>query len=139
MKMKNRLSRNLSVVGEHIKALKAQAFDDCTGHHLGGMKNMVKIILRNGNEVPAVNFWNDQSMPEMDGIDVKDRNDLVILHQNFCGKVMLDDSAKNTLLIDHFEKVASSQGKRKDPVKPYLVARKIALRFYKINELKSTE
>jgi hypothetical protein len=79
MKVKYRLPGNLAIVGEKIIAFKMQTLNQCLCYNIRGMQNGMICLRRQIQEIPAMLFGKDQGMAKMNWINIKKRDNMIVL------------------------------------------------------------
>ena len=97
VKMKHGLAGDSTVVGEDIEAIQIQTPDYRPGDYLGYVKNIVQVALRYRQEIAAVYFWDDESVPIVNRVDIENRDYPIILVENFSGSLALNNLTENTM------------------------------------------
>jgi hypothetical protein len=97
MEMEHGLACWPPIIGEDVETLQLQALHDCTGDYLRDVKNVVKIGFGNGEEVIAVDLWDNKRVSVVDRVDIENGKNAVVLIKHLGGQLMFDNPAKNAI------------------------------------------
>jgi hypothetical protein len=95
MKVKYGLPRNLAVVGKDIEARRVERIDDGPGYDMRCEDDIGKLGRGDIDKCQSMRPGYDKDMPEVYRIDVEDRKSMIILIQDFGGRITLYDLAEN--------------------------------------------
>lgn len=97
MEMENRLACNGAVVREDVESFQVKTLDEGGCHHPGCAKERWIALGIEVEEVAVVNSRDDEGVPKMNWIDIKDCDDPVIFEENFRRNFAGNDSTENTI------------------------------------------
>jgi hypothetical protein len=95
MKVKYGLPRNLPVVGKDIETRRVERIDDGPGNDMRREDDCGKLGRGDIDKRQSVRPGYDKDMPEVYRINIEDRKSMIILIQDFGGRITLYDLAKN--------------------------------------------
>jgi hypothetical protein len=83
MKVKDGLSGNNAVIGKEIVPFNLQTLQQCTCNNPGCLKKGMIGLIRQVQEIIAMLLRQDQCVAQMNGIDIENRDNFVVLVENF--------------------------------------------------------
>jgi len=97
MKMKHRLSGDLPIVRKDVEPIQLQTFNHSPGNDLRCVQHIMQVRFRDMEEIRAVPLRYHQRMAIMNGVDVENGDDGVILVQDLRRKFVACDLAKHAI------------------------------------------
>jgi len=97
VKMKHGLAGDAAIVGKDVESLQAERINERSGNELGRVHDIRQFIPWYRKQICAVSPWNNQRVPEVDGMDVKKSDHSWSLIEDFRRLFFADDSAKKAL------------------------------------------
>lgn len=98
VKMKNGLAGDAAIVGQKVVSLKPKPLYECLANDARSLKNGLIRIRGKFQKIPAVLLGNHKGMTIVDGIDVKNGNNLIVLEKDLCRDLFVDYTTENTIV-----------------------------------------
>ena len=96
MEMFNRLPGGDAIIYDDIETIAFEFGFDNTRDYLNGFYHITELIFRNGDKIAIVLFSNNKRVPEINGVDIEEGEDVIVFEDYFRFRFMINYITKDT-------------------------------------------
>jgi hypothetical protein len=96
MEMPDSLPGGDTIIYDDIETIAFEFGFDNTRDSLNGFYHMTKLIFRNGDKIAIVLFSNNERVPEIDGVDIEEGEDVIVFVDYFRFRFKINYITKDT-------------------------------------------